>query len=330
MVLATNVAETSLTVPGVRSVVDTGTARISRFNRRTKVQRLPIEAVSQASADQRAGRCGRLGPGVCIRLYAEDDFLNRPEFTEPEIQRTNLASVILQMASLGLGDVESFPFVDPPDHRAIRDGIRLLEELDAVDPAMEGTRRWLTPLGRQLAAIPVDPRLGRMLLEADDHGCVAELLVIVSGLSIQDPRIRPTGVGSGAAQQRAMECHARYTHEDSDFLSYLQLWEHIRAERSARSGNGFRRMCRDEYLHYLRIREWQDVHGQLRRGGGRSGPAPQRQPGRPRLGSPGPPRRPAFPCRISRLGEARLQRRSQRPLRGGTRKRPEEANPQSG
>lgn len=265
VVLATNVAETSLTVPGVHSVVDTGTARISRFNRRTKVQRLPIEAVSQASADQRAGRCGRLGPGVCIRLYAEDDFLNRPEFTEPEIQRTNLASVILQMASLGLGDVESFPFVDPPDHRAIRDGIRLLEELDAVDPAMEGTRRWLTPLGRQLAAIPVDPRLGRMLLEADDHGCVAELLVIVSGLSIQDPRIRPTGVGSGAAQQRAVECHARYTHEESDFLSYLQLWKHIRDERSARSGNGFRRMCRDEYLHYLRIREWQDVHGQLRR-----------------------------------------------------------------
>ncbi len=265
VILSTNVAETSLTVPGIHAVIDTGTARISRFNRRTKVQRLPIEPISQASANQRAGRCGRLGPGVCVRLYAEDDFEARPEFTEPEIQRTNLASVILQMAALGLGDVAGFPFVDPPDMRAVRDGIRLLEELDAVVPEREGEKGWLTPLGHQLSSLPLDPRMARMLLEAEDHGCVREMLVIVAGLSIQDPRIRPSGVGSGAAQQKAAECHKRYTDEESDFLSYLLLWEHIRAERSVRSGNGFRRMCREEYLHFLRIREWQDVHGQLRR-----------------------------------------------------------------
>ncbi len=265
VILSTNVAETSLTVPGIHAVVDTGTARISRFNRRTKVQRLPIEPISQASANQRAGRCGRLGPGVCIRLYTEDEFDARPDFTEPEIQRTNLASVILQMAALGLGNVAEFPFVDPPDMRAVRDGILLLEELDAVVPEHEGKKGWLTPLGRQLSSLPLDPRMGRMLLEAEDHGCVRELLIIVSGLSIQDPRIRPTGVGSRAAQQKAAECHKRYTDDESDFLSYLLLWEHIRTERTARTGNGFRRMCRDEYLHFLRIREWQDVHSQLRR-----------------------------------------------------------------
>ena len=265
VILSTNVAETSLTVPGIHAVIDTGLARISRFNRRTKVQRLPIEPISQASANQRAGRCGRLGPGVCIRLYAEDEFNARPDFTEPEIQRTNLASVILQMAALGLGDVANFPFVDPPDMRAVRDGILLLEELDAVTPEHEGENGWLTPLGRQLSSLPLDPRMGRMLLEAEDHGCVRELLIIVSGLSIQDPRIRPNGVGSGAAQQKAAEFHQRYTDDESDFLSYLLLWEHTRIERAARSGNGFRRMCRDEYLHFLRIREWQDVHSQLRR-----------------------------------------------------------------
>ncbi len=264
IILSTNVAETSLTVPGIRTVIDVGTARISRFNRRTKVQRLPIEAISQASADQRAGRCGRLGPGICVRLFDEDDYLNRPEFTEPEVQRTNLASVVLRMASLGLGDPATFPFVDPPENRAIRDGIRLLEELDAVIPEHEGTPDWLTALGGQLAALPVDPRLGRMLLEADDHGCVTEVLIIVAGLSVQDPKIRPAGVGSGAAQERAAELHRRYADPRSDFVSWLLLWEHIKKERRDRSGNGFRRMCRDEYLHFLRIREWEDVHRQLR------------------------------------------------------------------
>jgi len=263
VVLATNVAETSLTVPGVRSVVDPGNARISRFNRRTKVQRLPIEGISRASADQRAGRCGRVGPGVCIRLYAQDDFESRPEFTEPEILRTNLASVILQMASLGLGGVEEFPFVEPPDTRSIRDGKALLEELGAVDPDREGQRGrngWLTPTGRRMARIPLDPRLARIVLEAESLGCLREILVIVSGLSIQDPRERPTG-----KEQVADEFHARYRDPGSDFLSYLQLWEHLRSERRARSGNQFRKMCRSEYLHFLRIREWQDVHGQLRR-----------------------------------------------------------------
>jgi len=263
VVLATNVAETSLTVPGVRSVVDPGNARISRFNRRTKVQRLPIEAISRASADQRAGRCGRVGPGVCVRLYARDDFDSRPEFTEPEILRTNLASVILQMTSLGLGDVESFPFVEPPDTRSIRDGIALLEELGAVDPEREGRRGrdgWLTPMGRRMARIPLDPRLARIVLEADSLGCLREVLVIVAGLSIQDPRERPAG-----KEQIADEYHARYRDPDSDFISYLLLWEHLRVERRARSGNQFRKMCRSEFLHFLRIREWQDVHGQLRR-----------------------------------------------------------------
>ena len=264
IILSTNVAETSLTVPGIHAVIDTGTARISRFNRRTKVQRLPIEPISQASADQRSGRCGRLGPGVAIRLYDELGFHDRPEFTEPEVQRTNLASVVLRMASLGLGDAESFPFVDPPEARAIRDGVTLLEELDAIDPRHVGTDRWLTELGAELAAIPIDPKLARMLLEAQDHGCVTEVAIIVAGLSVQDPRIRPTGVGSGAAAERAARLHARYTDENSDFLSWLQLWGHIKTERNERSGNGFRTMCRDEYLHFLRIREWEDVHRQLR------------------------------------------------------------------
>jgi ATP-dependent helicase HrpA len=259
IVLATNVAETSLTVPGIRYVVDPGTARISRYSRRTKVQRLPIEPVSRASADQRAGRCGRLGPGICVRLFDEADFVARPLFTEPEIQRTNLASVILQMSSLGLGDVESFPFLDPPDRRSIRDGVALLEELGAVDQAQEGTDRWLTRRGRQLAKLPVDLRLARMIIESDARGCLREVLIIASGLAIQDPRERPA-----EKEQQADQLHARFKDPGSDLLSWLHLWDYVNTERRSRTAGQFRRMCRDEFLHYRRIREWQDVHAQLR------------------------------------------------------------------
>ncbi len=260
VVLATNVAETSVTVPGIRFVIDPGNARISRYNRRTKVQRLPIEAVSQASADQRAGRCGRIGPGICVRLYAEDDYNAREEFTEPEIKRTNLASVILQMASVGLGDIAGFPFVEPPDERSIADGIQLLEELDALDPEHHGTKRWLTPMGRELAKLPVDPRFGRMIIEAADNGVLREVMVIVAGLSIQDPRERPTD-----QQQAADEAHRRFADEQSDFLTVLNLWAHVRAERKRRPTGQFRRMCRREFLNYNRLREWQDIHNQLDR-----------------------------------------------------------------
>jgi len=260
VVLATNVAETSLTVPGIRSVVDPGLARISRYSSRTKVQRLPIEKISQASADQRAGRCGRVAPGVCLRLYAEDDYDDRPEFTEPEITRTNLASVILQMASLGLGDIEAFPFVEPPDRRNIGDGIAVLEELGAVDPEEFGTRRWLTSLGRELSRLPVDPRLGRMVIAAGDEGCVNEVLVIAAALSVQDVRERPSEQREAAAQS-----HARFADDRSDFFAFLNLWSYLETEQRARSGNQFRKMCRSEFLHYLRIREWQDVYRQLRR-----------------------------------------------------------------
>ncbi len=263
IVLATNVAETSLTVPGVRYVVDTGTARISRYSRRLKVQRLPIEAVSQASANQRAGRCGRVAPGICIRLYAEDDFDARPEFTEPEILRTNLASVILQMTAIGLGDVAKFPFVEPPDHRSIIDGYALLDELAAVNPAPEGVKggpRRLTKTGRDLARLPVDPRLGRMVLEAERLGCVREVLVIASALSIQDPRERPQD-----KREQANEFHNRFKVDGSDLLSIVALWDHLRTQQRELSGNQFRRMCRREFLNYLRVREWMDLFSQLRR-----------------------------------------------------------------
>ncbi|QGG95009.1 ATP-dependent RNA helicase HrpA [Actinomarinicola tropica] len=266
IVLATNVAETSLTVPGIRSVVDPGNARISRFNHRTKVQRLPIEDVSQASADQRAGRCGRIGPGTCIRLYSEESYDARPRFTEPEIQRTNLASVILQMAAIGLGEIERFPFVDPPDARAVRDGIALLVELGAVDPEHEGTRRWLTPLGRQLARLPLDPRLGRMVLAAHESGCLHEVAVIAAGLSIIDPRERPSG-----KEQEAAQLHARFAHPDSDFLSLLALWEHVREVRRDRSSNQWRKQLKAEHLNVMRVREWQDVYAQLRQVCGQMG-----------------------------------------------------------
>ncbi|HEV7203913.1 MAG TPA: ATP-dependent RNA helicase HrpA [Jatrophihabitans sp.] len=254
IVLATNVAETSLTVPGIHYVVDPGTARISRYSRRTKVQRLPIEPISQASASQRAGRCGRVADGIAIRLYSEADFEARPRYTEPEILRTNLASVILQMAALQLGDVADFPFVDPPDKRSVRDGTTLLQELGAFDS--EGA---ITTVGRRLAQLPVDPRIGRMILQAADEGCVREVLVIAAALSIPDPRERPSDREEAAKQK-----HARFADEFSDFISFLNLWDYLREQRQERSGNQFRRMCRDEFLHYLRIREWQDLVGQLR------------------------------------------------------------------
>ena len=259
VVLATNVAETSLTVPGIRYVVDAGTARISRYSRRLKVQRLPIEAISQASANQRAGRCGRVAPGVCIRLYAEDDYAARPEFTEPEILRTNLASVILQMASLGLGDVAKFPFVDPPDPRSIKDGVALLEELGAFDPDDTDPNTRLTPLGRKLAQLPVDPRFGRMVLAAEDNNCVRELIVIAAALSIQDPRERPA-----EAREAANAMHARFNTDGSDFAAFVRLWDYLREKQQALSSNQFRKLCRAEFLNYLRVREWQDIASQLR------------------------------------------------------------------
>jgi ATP-dependent helicase HrpA len=256
VVLATNVAETSLTVPGIRYVVDPGTARISRYSQRTKVQRLPIEPISQASATQRAGRCGRVAPGICIRLYEEEDLLARPEFTDPEILRTNLASVILQMKALNLGDVLAFPFVEPPDRRNVKDGLDLLVELNALDPATQK----LTKLGRSLAQLPIDPRLGRMVLEADRQGCVRDVLVIAAALSIQDPRERPQD-----RQQAAAEMHSRFTDETSDFLAYLNLWRYLQEQQKELSSSAFRRLCRKEFLNYLRVREWQDLHSQLRR-----------------------------------------------------------------
>ncbi|MFI5716867.1 ATP-dependent RNA helicase HrpA [Nocardia sp. NPDC051750] len=329
VVLATNVAETSLTVPGIRYVIDPGTARISRYSMRTKVQRLPIESISQASARQRSGRCGRVADGICIRLYSEDDYESRPVFTDPEILRTNLAAVILQMTALGLGDIERFPFVEPPDSRAVRDGVALLEELgalvrrapgpgtahsvesrttspgdarepaaasagagvvstaefdpgeapgpaenaarmsssepsdgsgpDARGPGRSESGHTLTPAGREMARLPVDPRMGRMLVEAHRTGCLADVLVIVAALSIQDVRERPAD-----QQQAADTAHARFRVPHSDFLAYLRLWEYLNGQRRALSANRFRRMCREEFLHYLRIREWQDLYGQLR------------------------------------------------------------------
>ncbi|MBT3155312.1 ATP-dependent RNA helicase HrpA [Streptomyces sp. CHD11] len=259
IVLATNVAETSLTVPGIKYVIDPGFARISRYSHRTKVQRLPIEPVSQASANQRKGRCGRTSDGICVRLYSEDDFLTRPEFTDAEILRTNLASVILQMTAAGLGEIEKFPFIDPPDHRNIRDGVQLLQELGALDPAQKDPRKRLTETGRKLAQLPVDPRLARMVLEADRNGCAREVMVIAAALSIQDPRERPADKQTQADQQ-----HARFRDESSDFLAFLNLWRYVREQQKERGSSSFRRMCKQEYLNFLRIREWQDIYTQLR------------------------------------------------------------------
>jgi ATP-dependent helicase HrpA len=259
VVLATNVAETSLTVPGIRYVVDPGTARISRYSQRTKVQRLPIEPISQASASQRAGRCGRTSDGICIRLYSEEDFDSRPEFTEPEILRTNLASVLLRMAALDLGVIADFPFVDPPDARNVADGLRLLEELGAVRPGSQsdGAAR-LTDTGRKLAELPVDPRLGRMILQAGRNGCTREVLIITAALAIQDPRERPAD-----ARDAADAMHRRFAEPGSDFLALLTLWEYLREQQRQLSSSAFRRLCRREYLHFLRVREWQDVYSQL-------------------------------------------------------------------
>jgi len=268
IVLATNVAETSLTVPGIRYVVDTGLARISRYSLRNKVQRLPVEKISQASANQRSGRCGRVAAGVAIRLYDEEDFLNRPPFTDPEIRRTHLAAVILQMARLGLGEVERFPFVDPPERRQINDGYRLLQELGAMD---EGRR--ITPLGRRLARLPVDPRIGRMILEAERQGALREVLIIAAALTIQDPRERPL-----ESRQRADELHRRFRHEESDFLSLLNLWEHYEEQRRHLSHNKLRKYCREHFLSFVRMREWHEVHSQLRTLAGELGLRSNRQP----------------------------------------------------
>ena len=253
IILATNIAETSLTVPGIRYVVDPGTARISRYSTRTKVQRLPIEPISQASANQRAGRSGRVADGICIRLYSQEDFDGREKFTQPEIQRTSLASVILQMLALRLGNVADFPFIDPPEERAVRAGAQLLTEIGAIDGAR------LTPVGRRLARLPIDPRLGRMLLEADKNGCASEVLVLVAALSVQDVRERPA-----EKRPQADQLHARFTARSSDFLAYLTLWRYLNTQRRELSGSAFRRMCRAEFLNYLRFREWADVVAQLR------------------------------------------------------------------
>ena len=253
VVLATNVAETSLTVPGIRFVIDSGLARISRYSVRGKVQRLPIERISKASADQRKGRCGREAEGICIRLYSEEDFSRQEDFTPPEVLRTNLASVILRMAALGLGEPENFPFLDPPDTRLVNDGVRLLQELKAMDD-----QRRVTSLGAKIAGLPVDPRLGRMLLAASHHNCVTEMLVITAFLEAQDPRERPSD-----AQQQSAEKHALFADARSDFLTVLNLWRAFKEQSAALSGSQLRKWCREHFLSFMRMREWQELHSQL-------------------------------------------------------------------
>jgi ATP-dependent helicase HrpA len=253
IILATNVAETSLTVPGIKYVIDPGYARISRYSPRNKVQRLPIERISQASADQRAGRCGRVSEGVCIRLYSKEDYDAREQFTQPEILRTNLASVILQMKALGLGNVQDFPFVDSPDYRAIKDGFQTLHELGAIDERNE-----LTELGLQLARLPIDPRIARMILAGADENCLDDLLIIAAALSVQDPRERPLD-----QQEQADAAHAGFRDEQSDFIAYLNLWEWYHEQARHLSGSQLRKACRQRFLSYVRMREWHDIHGQL-------------------------------------------------------------------
>ncbi len=258
IILATNVAETSLTVPGIRYVIDPGTARLSRYSYRSKVQQLPIEAISQASANQRKGRCGRVAAGICIRLYSEQDFVSRPEFTDPEILRTNLASVILQMLALGLGDIQKFPFLQKPDSRFINDGIKLLDELGALKPERKDGLK-LTSLGTRLSRLPIDPRLARMVLAASERGCLNEVLIITAALSIQDPRERPLD-----KQQKANELHGRFADPDSDFVAWLKLWQYLQEQQELLSANQFRKQCKQDLLNYLRVREWQDLYAQLR------------------------------------------------------------------
>ncbi len=278
VILATNVAETSLTVPGIRYVIDTGTARISRYSVRSKVQQLPIEAISQASAQQRAGRAGRTSDGIAIRLYSEDDFTARPEYTEPEILRTSLASVILQMLALGFGDIEEFPFLTKPDNRGVRAAFELLTELGAVTNAVTGAvtdavtgSRRLTKIGREISRLPIDPRFARMLIEARRLEVVAPVLAIVSGLSIQDVRERPSVEEGAGKRDEADRLHARFTDPTSDFLSLLNLWNHLQEQQRELGSSAFRRLCRAEYLNYVRVREWFDVHRQLRQIGGVKG-----------------------------------------------------------
>jgi ATP-dependent helicase HrpA len=253
IVLATNVAESSLTVPGIRYVVDSGTARISRYSARSKLQRLPIERISQASADQRKGRCGRIGPGVCVRLFDEDDYLSRDKFMSPEIQRTNLAAVILQLLALDLGSIDDFPFLDPPRAEAIRDGYKTLFELNAIDE-----QRKLLPLGRQLARLPVDPRIGRMIVEANREHCLADVMIIAAALEVQDPRERPAD-----RQQDADNAHAQWTDQNSDFLAWLKLWDFVQHLKQQTTRSGFRKACQQNFLSEVRLREWQEVHRQL-------------------------------------------------------------------
>ncbi|MEG2386821.1 MAG: ATP-dependent RNA helicase HrpA, partial [Aurantimicrobium sp.] len=257
IILATNVAETSLTVPGIKYVVDAGTARISRYSPRAKVQRLPIEAISQASANQRSGRCGRTSNGIAIRLYSEEDFERRPEFTDPEILRTNLASVILQAASLGLGDIAAFPFLQTPDSRGVKDGLDLLKELGAIQNNTGATK--LTKVGHDLSRIPIEPRFARMVLESRHHGVTREVMAIVAGLTVQDPRERPL-----EKRPQADLSHARFTDPTSDFLSLLNLWNYLEEKQKELSSSAFRRMCKAEFLNYLRVREWNDVYRQLK------------------------------------------------------------------
>ena len=255
IILSTNVAETSLTVPGIKYVIDPGEVRISRYSWRSRVQRLPIEKISQASANQRSGRCGRTSDGIAIRLYSEEDYFSRPKFTDPEIVRTNLASVILQMAAIRLGNIKNFPFVQAPDNRLIKDGFKLLFELHAINEKQQ-----LTTIGKQLSRLPVDPRLGRMLIAAERLGAVKEVLIIISALSIQDPRERPMD-----KQQAADEKHSRFKDKESDFLGYLKLWDYYHEQKAALSQNKLRKLCRKEYLSFIRLREWSDIHQQIRR-----------------------------------------------------------------
>jgi ATP-dependent helicase HrpA len=254
IVLATNVAETSLTVPGIRYVIDPGFARLSRYSTRTKVQRLPIEKVSKASADQRKGRCGRVSDGICVRLYSEEDFNARATFTDPEILRTNLASVILQMKAFGLGELEDFPFLEPPDYRQIRDGYQTLHELAAIDEDNQ-----ITQIGRQLARLPIDPRIARMIIAAGSEGVIKEVLIFAAALSIQDPRERPMDKAEAADA-----AHEKFRHPGSDFLTLLKLWGYFQAERKQLSQAKLRKWCQENFLSFVRLREWDDVHAQLR------------------------------------------------------------------